>query len=277
MNIDHDNLQEFADAENYDLEEDSDTGVAFYANLAHETGGPALEIGCGTGRVSISIASQGFAVTGLDIVPGMLERARSKSASLLVRWVEGDGRGFELEERFRLIFLTGNAFQLFLTRTDQEALLEQAHRHLHDDGLFAFETRNPCWRRGAVPSQGAGARSHPPFPDAEGRFAYLETWNAEETDPPCTDSRGRQIHRSRTQEYDHVSQILQWTGYRRWQENSQERMHTSRLAVRYTFPQELEALLYYNGFQRECCYGDWDYSPLTVDSPSIISVCRKRT
>src|SRR5579862_7298145 len=154
MNIDHDNLQEFADADNYDLEDDSDTGVAFYAALAHETGGPVLEIGCGTGRVSIPIARQGFAVTGLDIVRGMLERAQRKSTSLPVRWVEGDGRNFELEERFRLIFLTGNAFQLFLTRTDQESLLEHVRRHLHDDGLFAFETRNPCWRQGLPSRQG---------------------------------------------------------------------------------------------------------------------------
>lgn len=276
MHIDHDNLEDFADADNYDLEDDSDTGVAFYAALAHETGGPVLEIGCGTGRVSIPIARQGFAVTGLDIVAGMLERARRKSASLPAHWVEGDGRGFELGEQFRLIFLTGNAFQLFLTRTDQEALLAQVRRHLHDDGLFAFETRNPCCRREAASLQSAQALSHKPFPDAEGLFAYLETWDAEMTDPPYTDSQGRQVHRSRTQEYDHVSQILQWTGYRRWQENGQEQTRTSRLAVRYTFPQELEALLHYNGFQTERRYGDWDRSPLTAASPSIISVCRKR-
>jgi hypothetical protein len=54
--IDHDNLEEFADAESYDIEDDSDTGVAFYTSLAQETGGPVLEIACGTGRVGIPIA-----------------------------------------------------------------------------------------------------------------------------------------------------------------------------------------------------------------------------
>ena len=277
LHIDHDNLEEFADADNYDLEDDSDTGVAFYAALAQETGGPVLEIGCGTGRVSIPIARQGFAVTGLDIVPGMLERAQRKSTSLPVRWVEGDGRTFELGERFRLIFLTGNAFQLFLTRADQEALLEQVRRHLHDEGLFAFETRNPCWRQGLPSLQGAEGLALQPFPEAEGSFAYLETRGAEEKGPTYTDNQGRRIHRSSVQEYDHVAQILQWTGYRRWQENGHEQMRISRIAVRYTFPQELEALLHYNGFERERRYGDWDYSPLTAASPSIITVCRKRT
>src|SRR5689334_3683768 len=103
--LDHDNLEEFADAERYDEEDTSDAGIAFYSALAQETGGPVLEIACGTGRVSIPIARLGLAVTGLDIVPGMLAQARRKSASLPARWVAGDARAFDLGERFRLIFL----------------------------------------------------------------------------------------------------------------------------------------------------------------------------
>src|SRR5215210_1972467 len=152
--IDHDNLEEYADPVAYDREDSSDTGVAFYSALAQETGGPVLEIACGTGRVSIPIARLGFAVTGLDIVPGMLAQARSKSAGLPARWVEGDARTFNLGEYFRLIFLTGNAFQAFLTRADQEALLERVRMHLHDDGLFAFETRNPRWGADTSSSNG---------------------------------------------------------------------------------------------------------------------------
>src|SRR5918997_6321626 len=139
------NLEEFADPYTYDVEDNSDTGVAFYTALAHETGGPVLELAGGTGRVCIPIARLGFAVTGLDIVPGMIEQARRKSGDLPIRWVEGDARSFDLGEQFRLILLTGNAFQLFLTNADQEALLERVRVHLHDDGLFAFETRNPRW------------------------------------------------------------------------------------------------------------------------------------
>src|SRR5919107_5348662 len=138
--IDHDNLEEYADPVDYDWRYSSGTGVAFYSALAWEAGGPVLEIACGTGRVAIPIARQGFAVTGLDVVPGMLERARGKAAGLPIRWVEGDARAFDLgDERFRLIFLTGNAFQAFLTNADQEALLGRVRTHLHDEGFFAFE------------------------------------------------------------------------------------------------------------------------------------------
>jgi hypothetical protein len=47
----------------------------------------------------------------------------------------------------------------------------------------------------------------------------------------------------------------------------------TRIAIRYTFPQELNALLEGNGFRILEQYGDWDKSLLTKDSPSIISVC----
>jgi SAM-dependent methyltransferase len=268
--IDHDNLEEFADPDNYDREDDSDTGIAFYTALAHETGDPILEIACGTGRVTLPIARLGFAVTGLDIVPGMLERARSKSAGLPVRWVEGDARDFDLGEQFRLIFLTGNAFQAFLTRADQEALLRRVRAHLHDEGLFAFETRNPRWRTAASTDQ-----DEEQWP-AEGLFAFLETREQEVHWKRYIDSSGRDVRVSKTQQYDHVSQILHWTSYKRWHEGEVEETRVTRIAVRYTFPQELEALLHYNGFRTRRQYGDWNLEPLHADSPSIISVCGKR-
>ncbi len=263
--IDHDNLEEYADPVDYDRQDNSDTGVAFYAALAQETGGPVLEIACGTGRVAIPIAQQGFAVTGLDVVPGMLQRARSKAAGLPIRWVEGDARDFDLgEERFRLIFLTGNAFQAFLTNADQEALLGRVRAHLHDEGFFAGETRNPRWRT----SEGRDE-------DPDGLFVDLET-RAEEALPPHTDAEGREVRESRTRTYDHVAQVLHWTSYRRWHEGSEERTKITRTALRYTFPQELAALLHYNGFTIVRWYGDWNGEPLTAASPSIIVVCRKR-
>ena len=257
--IDHNNLEEFADPHNYDIEDDSDTGIAFYSALAQETGGPVLEIACGTGRVSIPIARLGFAVTGLDIVPGMLARARSKSAGLPARWVEGDARTFDLGEQFRLIFLTGNAFQAFLTRADQEALLARVRAHLHDDGLFAFETRNPRWATG--PDHG-----RPPA-TARGCSPYLETREAEAAGATYTDSSGRDVRVSRTQVYDHVAQILHWTTYRRWREGEQEQTKITRIAVRFTFPQELAALLHYNGFTILRQYGDWNLGAVDRRQP----------
>jgi SAM-dependent methyltransferase len=274
--IDHDNLEEYADARTYDIEDPSDIGTAFYAGLAQEAGGPVLEIACGTGRVSIPIARLGFAVTGLDIVPGMLEQARGKSAGLPARWIAGDARAFDLGERFRLIFLTGNAFQAFLTRADQEALLERVRAHLHDDGLFAFETRNPRWPTRKTLAADAERLASEARGVGRPLFALLETRDEEEGWQAYTDRSGRDVRVSKTQSYDHVAQILHWTTYRRWYEGAREHTKVTRIAVRYTFPQELAALLHYNGFSIIRQYGDWNLEPLAATSTSIIVVCRKR-
>jgi SAM-dependent methyltransferase len=52
------------------------TDAVFYRDLARATGGPVLELGCGTGRVLIPIARDGLACVGLDTSPAMLEAAR---------------------------------------------------------------------------------------------------------------------------------------------------------------------------------------------------------
>lgn len=51
---------------------------------------------------------------------------------------------------------------------------------------------------------------------------------------------------------------------------------TTRTALRYVFPQEMEALLFYNGWHIHACYGDWQQGPLTATSRLMIYVCQRR-
>ncbi|HEY9528763.1 MAG TPA: hypothetical protein VIR02_16870, partial [Anaerolineales bacterium] len=67
------------------------------------------------------------------------------------------------------------------------------------------------------------------------------------------------------------------TGQKRWHDGKEEQTRITRTALRYTFPQELAGLLHHNGFRIERQYGDWNYEPLRAPSPSIITICRKRT
>ncbi len=56
--------------------------VAFYRDAARDFGDPVLELGCGTGRVTMALAQAGKRVTGLDLSERMLERAVKKRAAL---------------------------------------------------------------------------------------------------------------------------------------------------------------------------------------------------
>ena len=87
------NLEEYLHPDLYDLENpDFEPEGLFYLDLARETGGAVLELGCGSGRLTIPLAQRGLRMTGLEIVPGMLAAAREKAGDLPIEWVEADAR-----------------------------------------------------------------------------------------------------------------------------------------------------------------------------------------
>jgi 2-polyprenyl-3-methyl-5-hydroxy-6-metoxy-1,4-benzoquinol methylase len=248
-----DNLEEFNDPSNYDIEEGerSSQRIAFYCDIATTIDGPVLEIACGSGLVTIPVAAQGLEVTGVDLARPMLEHARRKAQSqdLNIHWVEADARSFDLGTQYRFIFITGNAFQAFLRREDQEALLASVKRHLAPDGIFAFETRNPS------------GHDLTRQPDEEFEYSYISV-------------DGQKVSVSSTQIYDPIAQIIYWTSYRRWNDGERDHKKETHIACRFTHPQELEALLHYNGFQIVRQFGNWDKQPLSASSPSIVSICK---
>ncbi|MBK6792691.1 MAG: class I SAM-dependent methyltransferase [Anaerolineales bacterium] len=250
--IEEDYLGEFMDPVNYDLEVGGENpSHRFYADLAKQIRGNVLEVACGTGLVAIPLALQGIPLTGMDIVPAMLTHAQKKSEALnlSIRWFQGDARNFNLNEQFNFIYMTGNAFQAFLNNADQRDLLQNIRKHLAIGGVFAFETRNPNWEECST--------------------------DLNETEwMTYTNDKGYSVRITETRVYDHVAQVLVYNLYRRWKEENRGKERATRIAIRYTFPQELNALLERNEFQILHQYGNWDKSPLTKDSPIIISVCK---
>jgi 2-polyprenyl-3-methyl-5-hydroxy-6-metoxy-1,4-benzoquinol methylase len=75
-----DNLQEFQDPFNYDLEElpNSVDRIAFMCKRALHSPGPVLDLACGTGIASLPLAALGLPVTGIDLSEEMISHARRK-------------------------------------------------------------------------------------------------------------------------------------------------------------------------------------------------------
>src|SRR5438552_13382517 len=94
--------------------------VAFYRHAARDFGDPILELGCGTGRITMTLAEDGKRITGLDLSERMLERAVTKRAALRVEarervhLVQGDMARFDLGETFRLVIIPFRPFQHLL-------------------------------------------------------------------------------------------------------------------------------------------------------------------
>ncbi len=259
MATDNSDLDEYGDSEEYDLENGlSGPDLDYYLDLAREVGGPALDLACGTGFLTIPFAELGLAMTGVDRAPAMLDHARRKAGALPIRWLRADCRALEMGERFRLVTLTGNAFQEFLTRADQEGLLGSVRRHLAPEGLFAFETRFP--RASELLTAAA----------LEGGWSEETEWRRYEN------ARGQTVVVSTAQRHDALRQTVEYVIYQRWYDGGRAEVRTERTTLRLVYPREMEALLHYNGLAIRDAYGDWDRRPLTGDSPRMIYVCRPR-
>ncbi len=223
----------------------------FYRSLARESAGPVLELGCGTGRVLLAIAADGFPCTGLDASRHMLDALRAKSRFPNLRLVHAPMQRFDLgQDRFTLIFSAFRVFQHLHSVEDQLACLACVRRHLAPGGRFAFDVFAPRLARMAVtdaPEQ------------VEGRFEH----------------DGESVTRWARAVPDPVSQLLS-VRFRYERRRGDELVGTDEASfkMRWFWRFELEHLLARAGFADVQMYGNFDKSPIAADTPAFIAVAR---
>lgn len=105
--------------------------------LAAATGGPVLDVGAGTGRVTLDLAAQGVAVVALDTDAALLAALEHRARGRAVTTAVADARSFELEPRFALIVVPMQTLQLLGGPSGRAAFLRCAHTHLRPGGLVA--------------------------------------------------------------------------------------------------------------------------------------------
>jgi SAM-dependent methyltransferase len=117
--------------------------VPFWRNLAVHAGGPVLELGCGTGRISIPLGRAGVPLVGIDRSAPMLARARQRVKRLrlqsTVRLVRGDIRHLPFRVPFAMVMAPYGMLQSLLRERDLKATLEAVHGALEPGGTFGVE------------------------------------------------------------------------------------------------------------------------------------------
>ena len=242
-------LELIRDGRHYDaLKAQND--VAFYLAQAQAASGPVLEIGCGTGRVTISLAAAGVDITGLDVSASMLEEAKRKAESqgLRINWVAADGRNFDLGRRFALIITPFNTLQFFRDTAALGQLFRCVKSHLGDDGRFVFDVFNPQVSFLAADPSARYERARYPDPHGGGEVVLEEA-----------------------REYIAERQVVRSTRY--YHVGEKRDVSVSSLELRCFFPCELDLILEHFGFRLEAKYGDFDESPLPSRSPKQICIC----
>ncbi|MFC4077729.1 class I SAM-dependent methyltransferase [Salinithrix halophila] len=238
--------------------EGMDGDLAYYADLAMESGGPVLELGTGTGRVSLAIARHGIRVTGVDVEPAMLARAQQKAEGMGLsnrcRWVESDMTRLNLEDRFPLVIIPYRSFLHLLTVRDQVAALTQVRQHLSEDGLFVFNIFIPDIGQMVEEEDRLISRGSFPLPGS-----------------------GELVEVNDFTRFDHFHQrgdIIRY--YERFdgEGRSRERLRTT-FSLRYIYPAELSHLLKIAGFEVTARWGGFRREPFGPDSTELVVEARK--
>jgi SAM-dependent methyltransferase len=231
--------------------------VAFYVNAVKKYGDPVLELGCGTGRITMAIAEAGYRIVGLDISEKMLERAgekraaRRREARERVHLVQGDMTDFDLGEKFRLIVVPFRPFQHLLEIEQQIGCLDCAKKHLAANGRLILDF-----------FQTDAERIHDPKFLNESLLAEYDLPGGRHV---AMSERVAAVHRG--QQRNDVEMIFRVTH----SDGKQERL-VMAWTLRYFFRYEVEHLLARCGFRLEAVYGDFDTSPLEDESPEMIFV-----
>lgn len=232
--------------------------VNYYTDLAKQTGGPVLELGCGTGRVSLAIAREGIRVVGLDQSESMLTQARKKANDLgfhdRIEWIHENMSKFQINEKFPLIIIPYRSFLHLTSVREQILTLQRIRNHLTNNGLFAFNIFVPRLVE-MVSIEGSK--------QFQGEFSI-----------PGTDE-SVEIYDTTT--FDHFHQL----GYvqRYYERFSKEGVSIERIKTamkfRYIFPTELEHLLTLCGFRIVKRYGTFTREVFHAESKELIIEAKK--
>lgn len=235
--------------------------VRFYVETALESGGPVLEVGCGTGRVLIPTARAGLDIVGVDRSPEMLAQCRQQlgeepsDVQARVQLVEADMRRFDLGRHFALATIPFRPFQHLLTVEDQLSCLATIRRHLVPGGRLVLDVFNPSLDALAR-DPGKEIGEEPAFTSPDGR---------------------RVVRRHRLTAHDRAAQVI---GVELTYDVTHPDGRTERLVheapLRYFFRFEAEHLLVRAGYEIEHLYGGFDRSPYGATYPGeLIFVVRR--
>jgi SAM-dependent methyltransferase len=129
----------------------------FYRTIIEQKGGPALDVGCGTGRLILDYLATGLDVDGVDNSPEMLTLCRDKAAAL---GVDVTGRLFEQEmerlalaRRYATIFVPSLSFQLLTDLSAADRAMARFYGQLAPGGVLVMSFKSKLWPGKRTPAQ----------------------------------------------------------------------------------------------------------------------------
>jgi SAM-dependent methyltransferase len=215
----------------YDLLYGADeAAVACLSGLARA--GPVLELGIGTGRLALPLATTGLDVHGIDASAGMVERLRAKPGGHAIPVTIGDFADVAVTGEFSLVFVAFTTFFALAAPADQARCFANVARRLAPDGRFVIEAFVPD------PSRFVGDQHiEISSPGAGGVLVNVSRHDAAS---------------------QRVASLLMWA--------SGERLRAWPVHLRYSYPAELDAMAVAAGLTLEHRWATWSKDPFDPDS-----------
>jgi ubiquinone/menaquinone biosynthesis C-methylase UbiE len=127
--------------------------IPFWRRFALDAPGRVLELGCGTGRITVPIGRAGARIVGIDRSAPMLARAQRRVTrarlEAAVQLVRGDIRHLPFPAAsFASVLAPYGVLQSLLREKDLAATLTAVHRSLRDRGVFGLDlvADLPAWQ-----------------------------------------------------------------------------------------------------------------------------------
>ncbi|MGH9552457.1 MAG: class I SAM-dependent methyltransferase [Terriglobales bacterium] len=100
-----------------------------------------LDLGCGTGRTSVGLASRGYTTVAVDISAAMIARARARHPELEFRQMDATRLKFP-DMSFDAVLFSFNGIDCIYPESGRIACLKEVFRVLRPGGTFVFSTHN---------------------------------------------------------------------------------------------------------------------------------------
>jgi len=221
----------------------------FYFDFASQINAKKIiDIGCGTGLLTLELAKLGYELIGVEPAKAMLDVAKADAFSDKVKWIHGDALALE-ESMADMTIMSTHVFQCFLEDDYLQRVLRSINSSLKTGGYLVFDSRN----------------SHTPIQD----FG----WPSKTNPNKFINNQGEEMS-CWVDVLDHKdNQLTYEMNY--FNHKTEEKLISINELI-FRSQKEITEYLDQAGFEVEEVFGDWDKSQISKTSLEFIFVARKR-
>lgn len=206
-----------------------------------------LDLGCGTGRLTLAIARTGASVSGVDPDEASILAARQKPGSDRVEWVLGDSRAIGADQRFDAAIMSSNVVQAILEDRELSRTFRDVAAHMPPGGQLAFDARDP-------------------------RARGWEDWTKERSLRTIQLPEGPSHHWYQTTRVDESRGLVDFCAHE-MDADGRERKECDRL--RFRDEEHLRSLLTDAGFHVDAVFGGFHREPVRRGIGSLVVIARR--